>query len=90
MIVIVHSACRNYEQRNKIRKSWGSSKIPEKELKIVFLLARTTKTEDEHKVNISISFNRLFESYFKINRSKENRKNLMTLFKETLLMHIRI
>ena len=55
MIVIVHSACRNYEQRNKIRKSWGTSKIPGKELKIVFLLARTTNNEDEPKVNISKS-----------------------------------
>ena len=55
MIVIVHSACRNYEQRNKIRKSWGTSKIPEKELNIVFLLARTTNNEDNPKVNISKS-----------------------------------
>ena len=90
MIVIVHSACRNYEQRNKIRKSWGTSKIPEKELNIVFLLARTTEKKDEHKVNIPTSFKRIFESYLKISRFKENQKNLMTLYKETLLMHIRI
>ena len=53
MVVLIHSAVNNDQKRNIIRESWGTSKLQDGTIKLVFLVAATDNVQSQKMVSTS-------------------------------------
>ena len=51
MVVLIHSAVNNDQKRNIIRESWGTSKLQDGTIKLVFLVAATDNVQSQKMVS---------------------------------------
>lgn len=58
VIIIVHTACGNFERRMSIRTTWANSMNYKEQIRILFLVGITANTVNETKQQIKAEFNK--------------------------------